>query len=218
VERHRGLLAELLDAVLPADRVAAGMPKSRFAQRYGLAAKPVYVRLRRLAGGSLLPGTPAELGLRLGDLPVCPVAAERLIIVENEVTYLALPPVPGVVAVLGGGYGVHRLGSVPWLRELPLRYWGDLDTHGFAILHQLRKVFPGAASILMDRETLESHRDHWGSEPTQAKASLSGLTGPEQELYQDLLANTYGPGVRLEQERIRFSAVTEALAADPAAF
>jgi hypothetical protein len=60
------------------------------------------VRLRQLAGGSLLPGTPAELALRLDDMASCPVAADQILIVENEVTYLVLPPVPGMVAVLSG--------------------------------------------------------------------------------------------------------------------
>jgi hypothetical protein len=213
VDSHRPLVAELLDVALPAERVFGNVPRNQFAGRYGLAAKPTYIRLRRLTGESLLPGTPAELAVRLSDLPQCLVAAERAIIVENEITYLALPSLPGAVAVLGGGYGVHRLGSVPWLKGMAVQYWGDLDTHGFAILHQLRQVLPQASSVLMDRQTLESHRQHWGTEPTPTAASLPNLTGPENELYRDLMAQTYGQGVRLEQERIRFSAVTKALTA-----
>ncbi|NOR71388.1 MAG: hypothetical protein GQ532_17115, partial [Methylomarinum sp.] len=34
-------------------------------------------------------------------------------------------------------------------------YWGDLDTHGFAILSRLRHYYPQVKSILMDEKTLE---------------------------------------------------------------
>jgi hypothetical protein len=32
-------------------------------------------------------------------------------------------------------------------------YWGDLDTHGFAILDELRAHCPHAESLLMNRAT-----------------------------------------------------------------
>jgi hypothetical protein len=48
-------------------------------------------------------------------------------------------------------YAIDRLGSLPWLREKPLYYWGDIDTHGFAILSRLRRHWEHARSLLMDR-------------------------------------------------------------------
>jgi hypothetical protein len=88
-----------------------------------------------------------------------------------------------------------------------VQYRGDFDTHGIAISHALRVALPTISSVLMDRQTLAAHRAHWVREPKQTQASLPGLTAVEQELYQDLVANIYGPRVRLEQERIRFGAV-----------
>ena len=73
-------------------------------------------------------------------------------------------------------------------------YWGDLDTHGFAILNRLRQRFPRARSILMDRDTLLAHQSQWVTEPTPTRAALDRLTPAEQELYADLVDGTFGPG------------------------
>ena len=35
---------------------------------------------------------------------------------------------------------------------------------------------------------------------------------PESALYADLISNAYGPSVRLEQEKVRFSAIQAAVA------
>jgi hypothetical protein len=98
-----------------------------------------------------------------------------------------------------------------WLTGLDLVYWGDLDTHGFAILNGLRQCFPHARSMLMDRATLLAHQTQWVTEPSPVASALDLLTPAEQELYRSLVANAFGPAVRLEQERVSFTAVEEAL-------
>jgi len=55
-----------------------------------------------------------------------------------------------------------------------VHYWGDLDTHGFAILNQLRAWLPQTRSFLMDRQTLVEHRDRWGREPAPTAAGWTG--------------------------------------------
>ena len=50
-----------------------------------------------------------------------------------------------------------------WLKGRPLHYWGDIDTHGFAMLDRVRAIFPAAESFLMDRETLCAHSAFLGS-------------------------------------------------------
>ena len=92
-------------------------------------------------------------------------------------------------------------------------YWGDIDTHGFWILDQLRAVVPHAASLLMDRHTLMEHRELWGTEQSPHRRDLDRLTTDERDIYDDLRDNRIGPKIRLEQERIRFSAVQRALQA-----
>lgn len=214
LERHRGVLAELLDVVLPASRVHRAAARSDLVARYGFRAKPELLRLRTLDPRVRLPGGFTDLAAPADELGARPAPVESILVVENETTYLALPEVPGAVAVLGGGYGVAaRLVRLGWVAESDVAYWGDLDTHGLAILHEARKVLPRVRSILMDRETLVDHRAHWTREPAPTRAELPLLTESEREVYDALRQDTYGMALRLEQERIRFSAVAAALAA-----
>jgi hypothetical protein len=113
--------------------------------------------------------------------------------------------------VFGSGFASSGLAGLPWLRDSEIAYWGDVDTYGFDILSRLRSHLPQVRSILMDRETLLFHRDHWSTESRPTRRPLAHLTGPEQSLYQDLISDVYGIGVRLEQERVRFSRVHDAL-------
>ncbi len=46
---------------------------------------------------------------------------------------------------------VFGLAQAGWLARCQVYYWGDIDTHGFAILDQLRTHIPHARSLLMDR-------------------------------------------------------------------
>jgi hypothetical protein len=220
VEQHKTFLADLLDVVLPAERLQTHVPRTDFPGRYGLATRPAYVRLRRLDGAPVtLRGVAtagvssgfSELTLRVDDLATGPAEARRVIVVENEITYLALPAVPDTLAVWGGGYAVAGLARLGWLSDRDLLYWGDLDTHGFAILGQLRSRFPAVRSLLMDRSTLETHEAHWGVEASPLNRELTQLTEAEQSLYRDLVEGAYRQGLRLEQERVRFGWVRAAL-------
>ena len=49
IERHRGVLADLLDLQLDRERIDAGLPQSDFAGRYRFRRKPGYVRFRLLS-------------------------------------------------------------------------------------------------------------------------------------------------------------------------
>jgi hypothetical protein len=211
VERHRSVLGELLDVVLPAGRIDALHPRARFAQRYGLARKPSYVRLRRLDGAPLLLAGPAELGMRVADLAATPLAARWFVVVENETTYLALPPVDGVVALWGAGYATTLLRPVSWLRDRSVAYWSDIDTHGLVMLDRMRSHFPRIRSLLMDHDTLVAHEAHWDDEEVQSSEACKHLSSAEDALFRDLLENRFGNRVRLEQERVRFSRVASAL-------
>ncbi|MCI0687263.1 MAG: DUF2220 family protein [Sporichthyaceae bacterium] len=212
VEQHRGVLADLLDCCLPADRVDLAYPPSEFVGRYRLRSKPGYVRIRALGAPPPELAGYAEMTIRMDECALRPIAASTVFIVENEITYLAFPAQEDAVALLGGGYGLSALGQIGWLCERNLRYWGDIDTHGFAILDRLRQAFPNTRSLLMDRETLLDHRASWVREPVPARPELRHLTAAEAALYRDLVIDVYGPAVRLEQERIRLSSLHEALA------
>ena len=99
----------------------------------------------------------------------------------------------------GSGYAVSVFERIDWLRGVPVLYWGDLDSHGFAILHRLRTHLPAVTSVLMDEETLVAHRDLWVREEKPHRGAFDTLTGQEARA----LARVRTDGdVRLEQERI----------------
>lgn len=209
VEGHKKVLGHLLDEVLPAGRVDP--TASDFARRYGLRPRPRYVRLRLLSPLPVFPTQVTELEVRADELALLTLPIRTVFVVENKASYLSFPCVPDAVAVFGEGFAVTTLELVPWLSELEVVYWGDIDTHGFAILDRLRERVPTARSILMDQPTLMAHRNQLTTEPTPTSAPLPHLTSQEAELYRDLVEDRYGPAVRLEQERVRFSHVRVAL-------
>ncbi|MDE2466482.1 MAG: DUF2220 domain-containing protein [Alphaproteobacteria bacterium] len=118
--------------------------------------------------------------------------------------FLAFPPAPRALVVFGAGYGWEPLAHAQWLHRCRLHYWGDIDTHGFAILARLRGYFPHARSMLMDRDTLLAHRTHWSKELEPTRDELPDLSPEETALYDDLRFDRFQPGLRLEQERVRF--------------
>jgi hypothetical protein len=113
--------------------------------------------------------------------------------------------------IFGAGYGFENLAAAKWLLGKELYYWGDIDTHGFAILNQLRRTLPHAASMLMDERTLLDHRELWGIEERQESAELALLKGEEREVYDGLRQGRWGERVRLEQERVGFERVVDVL-------
>lgn len=207
IEQRRGVLSALLVRTLPPGRVDRAAPAADLARRFGLRGKPDSVRFRSFDPAD---GPYSELAVRVEELARIPFAARSVVVVENEVSYLAFPQVAGVAVVLGDGYAVSRLAALPWLAERDVVYWGDLDTHGFRALDRLRRFVPTARSMLMDKGTLLAHRSHWSREPVPVTDHLPLLTPDEQTTYQLLLRHEHGERVRLEQERIRFSAVERA--------
>ena len=138
--------------------------------------------------------------------------ATRIFITENEINYLAFPPVEGGLLIFGAGYGFDLLARAAWLRRCTVYYWGDIDTHGFAILDQLRACIPDVRSLLMDRATLLRFETHWGVETKPTQRDLTRLDPVERALYDELRDNRIRPNLRLEQERIGFGWVERALA------
>lgn len=215
IETRRALLAELLDLVLPADTLDldAGRGVGGFHRRYGFRDKPQRVRLRLLDAGVAPWATPLGDDISIDAARFATLAPEvrRVLVTENEINFLTLPALPHSLAVFGAGYGFEALADADWLRGCALYYWGDIDTHGFAILDQLRGTHPHARSLLMDRDTLLAHRPQWGEETRPARRTLTRLDADEQALYDDLCRDTIAPRLRLEQERIAYRRVRAAL-------
>jgi len=224
IEAHRGVLMELLDLVLPPEAIdQAASGASQFARRYGFLDKPVRIRLRvldpeinlfgsvrnRRAPGSLAPDITLDAESFAGlDIPVA-----RVFITENEINFLAFPRVENSLVLFGAGYGFEMLARAEWLSRCRMHYWGDIDTHGFAILDQLRGRFGHVESFLMDRKTLLAFEPLWGEEGKQTLRDLPRLNVEEAALYDDLRDNRIRENLRLEQERIGFGHVRSALSA-----
>jgi hypothetical protein len=202
-ERFRSDLAAMLE-------VSASAPA--FLADLGLRAKPAMVRLR-FAPSLGLPDRLTELAVRVDELAQLVVQPCIALIVENEISYLSVAvPTHGVV-LWGRGFDVDNVGRLPWLSGVDVVYWGDIDTHGFAILDRLRAWLPSARSVLMDRETLLAHRDRWVVEDRPARSALTRLTPEEQDVYTELLEDRLAQRVRLEQERIDWGWVQQRLPA-----
>jgi hypothetical protein len=202
---------EAEDPDVALDDGAGRTPAARFASRHGFLHPPELVRFRILDPAIPTLGSARDITVTAEAFSTLRLPVHTVIATENLVNFLALPDRPGELAVYGAGYGFSSLRDAAWLRGCEVLYWGDIDTHGFRILDQLRAVHPHVESVLMDEETLLSHRDAWGEEPSPSKAALTRLNAEESMLYKALGNHTYGPGVRLEQELIRWDWALERL-------
>ena len=214
IEAHRGVLIELLDIVLPPDVIdltASGV--GQFAKRYGFCDKPLRIRLRILdPAHALLPiGGIQDITLDAESFARLDSKVSRVFITENEINFLAFPQVKGSLVIFGAGYGFEMLRKAEWLLHCRIHYWGDIDTHGFAILDQLRSQFDHVESFLMDRNTLLAFEAQWGEEENQTLRDLPRLKPEEMALYDDLRDNRIRKNLRLEQERIGFGWLESAL-------
>ena len=217
IESNRATLSELFDETLPAsqiDHYCKGV--GNFSPRYGFRQKPVRVRFRilderqALVSGVKFP----DITLDGESFSALDLACENVFITENETNFLCFEELESSIVVFGSGYGFDVLGNAHWLKERRVFYWGDIDTHGFAILSSLREKLPRLESILMDRETLQRHQHLIGREESPSAVTLpSHLTPEETKLYLDLKANKFGDSVRLEQERIGWRYAWEKLSA-----
>ncbi len=156
LETNRSLLSDLLTEVLAPARIDETAIRTDLAARFGFRRKPDYVRFRTLDPSRPLPGGFLEVMARVDAVAGLGALAPRVLVVENEITYLALPDSVAAIAVLGSGFGLGRLARIDWLHEVE-------------------------------------------------------LSEPELRLYADLRADTFGPSVRLEQERIGFHLISQAL-------
>lgn len=205
IEAHLGVLGEWFDLLLPEEAIDANHTGARnFAARYGFLDKPNQIRFRVLdADLGLLPGTHLpDVTLDSENFAKLHVPLRHVFIVENEITFLAFPPVVSSIVIFGAGYGFRELGMAAWIAQCSVHYWGDIDTHGFAILDELRDYFGHTKSFLMDRSTLMAHELLWGTEGSQTVRALPRLTIAETSLYNDLKDDRIARGLRLEQEHI----------------
>lgn len=217
IEQHRRLLGELLDELLPSealDRSPPPSPRQRFAHRYGLLCEQPLVRLRLLDDQlrDHYRGL-SDLTLPLDEFRALNPPCTTVFVTENKMNGLSFPDLASALVVFGLGYSVDLFDDLTWLKTKRLIYWGDLDTHGFAMLARLRASYAQTESFLMNEATLHNHTELAVEEPLASRTTVKEqlLTTAECTALHALLENRYGYRLRLEQERIPFSAVLAAL-------
>lgn len=200
IEENQAILRHLLDELLPLDAVS--VEENQFEQRFGLLYDEPQIRLRLLDEGlrNELGWPAADLSLTLSDCKgLGGMNGRTILIVENKMTFLTLPPVKNGAAIWGKGFQVNLLREIAWLANCNIWYWGDLDAQGFAILSQLRSYWPQTRSLLMNSVILEKYREFVVAGTPVARMVLVNLEGEESVVYRQLADNNW----RLEQERVR---------------
>ena len=198
LEGRKGLLSDLVATV------KGDTSERDFFPLCGLKPLPYPIRMRVLdqeirnkIGGL------SDISAPCDELAALNLSVSSVFVVENLQTGLAFPDMPGTVVIMRLGYNVDVLARLPWIAKARCMYWGDLDTHGFAILNRARTYLPHLQSLLMDEETLLSHKALWVDEKQQnAAEELPLLTDAEQAVYRGIKQHLWGQNIRLEQERI----------------
>jgi hypothetical protein len=208
IERHESVLREWFDLVLPPHAIRSD--EDHFERRFGLRYAEPHLLLRFLDPElQVCTGFPCdELSLSPSALDQLDCPATTIFIVENRVNLLTLPAFEGALALGGLGNGAAILRQIHWLHSTSIRYWGDIDVEGFAILSMLRALFPHVQSFLMDRETLNRHERLAVSGTGHQPPVPTHLNDQERLVFLECRDKN----IRLEQERVPQPDVLAALA------
>jgi hypothetical protein len=148
----------------------------------------------------------SDLLMKQSDFENLDLAVKNIIIMENKTNFnniynfLALPQLKDSMAIFGKGFGVGALKNAPWLKQVRIYYWGDIDAQGFQILSQLRSYFPQVQSLMMDFETLNSFDHECVAGTLTNVESVAYLTEDEKQVFDLVKAKN----IRLEQEKISY--------------
>lgn len=202
IEQFNGVLCQLLDVILP--QAAIDPTQKTLSKRYRL---PEQAPLIECAWNDPILVTQYggfnRLAFAADQLEQIPLAASRILVVENRNSMLQVlhhPFADGMV-IFGGGYGVSLLKNCQWLRQKVLYYWGDLDTHGLAILSRFRDFFPNTQALMMDEATFDAYPHAWVAGKAFNGPVPENFSSEERQLFERLNSNL----LRLEQERVHIS-------------
>lgn len=211
IESHKSILKLLLDQILDDSLINHEHDKLSehgFEKRFGLQYEQARIRFRLLDQNmaSDFSGI-TDLEIPINQFAQLELICDRIFITENKTNGLAFPEINNAIVIFGLGYGIQILKQANWINQCRLYYWGDIDTHGFAILSGVRSYFPQIHSWLMDEDTLLHCKEQWGKEPEEKShhaETLKHLTTSEQTLYDKLKTNHWQKLLRLEQEKIPY--------------
>ncbi len=204
IESHKKVIDVILSVLL--ERETITLSQHGFEKRYGLKYDLPSIRFRILDEAYYIAGL-SDISLPLNEFMTLDIACEKVFITENKINGLSFPNIKNAMVIFGLGYGVESLKDVLWLRDKKLYYWGDIDTHGFAILSQFRSYFSHTKSILMNEKILLDYQNMATKESPHKRflGKLKYLTVEENEVFKKLKEDFYSKNFRLEQERIVMS-------------
>lgn len=214
VESNKGILRPLLDIIVGND---VNKDESDFYLRFNLkkGEPEIYFRvLDKDLSDKYFSGLTSTWAL-INEFAKLDIPLENVIIAENKrntnkVVEL-LPNKKSTFVVWGSGYKVTALKNVPWLKNVNLYYWGDIDAQGYEILSDIRLYFPDIKSIMMDKEAITVHPNN--KEENRVEGTLSNvkkqlqLYDYEDEIYNFVKENN----LRYEQEQLPASYMRKCL-------
>jgi hypothetical protein len=199
IEENEALIQSLLDFLIP-DHIRS-VNQKRFAERFFLRYDEPLIRIRFLDKRYLHDHTFADISIPLSEFEKTALPARNILIAENKMNFLTLPEIASTIAVWsGGGFNISYLRNAGWTLTKRIVYWGDIDEHGFQILHQLRSYYPHAESVMMDRKTYDLFKNYAVNGSRNRSENLNLLTDEENELFRFL--KSLDKNNRLEQEKI----------------
>jgi len=199
IEENSFIIQSLLDFLIPGDIRDSG--QKRFAERYFLKFDEPLIRLRMLDPSIQIFGGMNDVSIPLSEFVHLNLPVASVFVTENKMNFLTLPYMKSTMAIWsGGGFNVSYLRNVSELANKAIFYWGDIDEHGFQILHQIRSYYPHVKSVMMDEVTFSKFQDCHVKGESSNSQKLDQLTPSEMSLYSilRLLENKN----RLEQEKI----------------
>ncbi len=208
IEENSIVLQSLLNYLLP-DHIRDNGQK-KFAERYFLKHDEPLIRIRILDDKLAVYNNIKDISIRLSDFEDWEFTCSIVLITENKMNFLTLPVLPDAIAIWsGGGFNVSYLRNAEWLKRKRIFYWGDIDEHGFQILHQIRSYYSQTQSVLMDHLTFNTFKDYAVKGERNKAEKLHLLNKDETELYNFL--KLLEENNRLEQEKILQSYVDAVL-------
>jgi hypothetical protein len=138
------------------------------------------------------------MGISLSGLQELDNNVKEIWLVENETNLYLVPKRKNALAICSRGFAVNLLKGIPLFEKVKLLYWGDLDMHGFTILHQCRAIYQHVTSVMMDVETITFHQSEYQLIDVKIICSNLPLLHPhEMEAFERLY-----PNGRIEQEKL----------------
>lgn len=209
VESHLALINKLADAHTNGEVSEAG----GLIAWLGVNPKPSDWLLVRALDDAVADGLCGVSTLRMSgqSLRTARLPGNTLFVVENEISVLALPAIPGGLAVGGSG------GNLQWIADVGPRfdrviYWGDIDVDGLALLSQARALYPPTVSMLMDEAIVTEFGDLGYTYPAGREYTVHPEVLTPGEM-QALAWAQRTPRHRLEQEKLSATVITQGVEA-----